>query len=87
MKYIVKNNNDVILFSDTIRHDAMAREEDVHTSGFFSINQTGEGQDIVYCYGESITLNKVSDPVRDEKLLTLALFGFERASKIKHLDV
>lgn len=52
MKYIIKKNGDVLVFSEGITHSTLATKEEVASAGFFFINQHNE----YIADGDSLTL-------------------------------
>lgn len=73
MKYVISKNNEVIIFSDSIRHSAMISREEVKSAGFIKLN--GHKKKLE-CYGDSHTLDAASRPKEDELLINL-LFTIE----------
>lgn len=66
MKYIVFENSEAVIFSDTIGHDEVAGNKPVKSAGFCSIetfrNQFDDTRARVSVWGESTSLKKKSNP-------------------------
>jgi hypothetical protein len=75
LKYIIpEKTNSPILFSSDYNHEDIAKAVgQCSSAGFALIMGREDGKIDVHCFGESLTLNLLSDPVRDEKLI-LELF-------------
>jgi hypothetical protein len=66
-KYIITNNNEIIVFSELLQHSAFAKFNPV-SAGFISFGVNKEGNPSCSCYGESISLGLKSNPEEDTKL-------------------
>lgn len=66
MKYIVFENGDAIIFADSMDHKFTANDRPVRSAGFCQIetfrNQFDDIRAKIACYGESLSLNKKSQP-------------------------
>lgn len=76
IKYIKLQNGDVILFPQTIEHDAFKQMRPV-SAGFCCITE-----DSVTCYGESHSLNLKADEKQDSLDATKQFIGIEAMLKL-----
>ena len=72
-KYVVfeleNGIEDMIIFSGLVQHDWMARGLGLIVSaGFISVHTDFGGDQLIECYGESISLNLKSRPEEDAKI-------------------
>jgi len=74
VKYIKTERGEIIMFGDIIQHSDF-RSKNPISAGFVSFGLDIDGNPTCLCYGESISLNLVSDEHEDTKIARRQ-FGF-----------
>ena len=72
VKYIVTEENDIIVFNEILNHSDFRKFNPVR-AGFISFGVNKQGNPTCSCYGESISLGLKSDPVKDTLIAKLKL--------------
>jgi hypothetical protein len=66
-KYIVTNDNEIIVFTELLQHSEFRRFEPI-SAGFISFGINEQGNPTCSCYGESYSLGIKSRPEEDTLL-------------------
>jgi len=73
-KYVITCNRVgieyAVIFASHINHDEVVNKGNAMAGGFFQVDSEGA----VECYGRSVSLEKMSRPEEDAKLIREALF-------------